>query len=374
MAGKLNFDGESSNMVKKVLTKADETNLDHKKRDIPLDQIDMFKDNEYIFGYKDIEFLAANIKERGFHGAIEVYAKPNGRYEIMSGHRRYLACQQLDYETIPCIVSEDQGDSTIAEQIIMSNIHQRNLSPLRLARALDYYDKHVLSVDKKFQGNKRTALAQKFNISESKVQRHLVLLKLIPELQKLCDDISFPFSYLIPAAEEPENIQRKLYDRLSQIASQIAPDGRISDLSKAMVEQQLESIKLAEKRSQEAQHRREEQADTNRITETDKKPAPMPAAPEKQTADDPDIHQGTENSGFVSYSNATNEMRDLGSQSPGTDDSYQVPSIVPEDKAVDNEVMFYINKIDDLTPENAVFEDKDRVVDMLNQLIKKLKK
>lgn len=370
MAGKLRFDGESSNMVKKVLTKADETNLDHKKRDIPLDQIDMFKDNEYIFGYKDIEFLAANIKERGFHGAIEVYAKPNGRYEIMSGHRRYLACDKLGYETIPCIVSEDQGDSTIAEQIIMSNIHQRNLSPLRLARALDYYDKHVLSVDKKFQGNKRTALAQKFNISESKVQRHLVLLKLIPDLQDLCDDISFPFSYLIPAAEEPEAIQRKLYDRLSQIA----PDGRIGDLSKAMVEQQLESIKLAEQRSQEAKHRREEQADTNRITETDKKPAPMPAAPANQTADEPDIHQGTENSGFFSYSNATNEMRDLGSQSPGTDDSYQVPSIVPEDKAVDNEVMFYINKIDDLTPEDAVFEDKDKVVDMLNQLIKKLKK
>ena len=69
---------KSSNMVNTVFKKADSTEMDNKKRDIDVKLIDSNPDNEYIFGHDDIDYLAAEIGEDGFNGAIEVYAKSDG--------------------------------------------------------------------------------------------------------------------------------------------------------------------------------------------------------------------------------------------------------------------------------------------------------
>ena len=115
MARKLNFDDDNSaKLVNKVIKKVEE-DMDNKKRDIEIDLIDMNNDNESVFGLDDIDYLAENIKEDGFSGAIAVYALDNGRYEISSGHRRYLAAKQLGMKTIPAIVSENVDDITKAK-------------------------------------------------------------------------------------------------------------------------------------------------------------------------------------------------------------------------------------------------------------------
>ena len=61
---KMDFSKTSSKkMVNTVLKKADETQMDNKKRDIDIDLIDPNPDNEDIFGLDDIDYLAENIKE-----------------------------------------------------------------------------------------------------------------------------------------------------------------------------------------------------------------------------------------------------------------------------------------------------------------------
>lgn len=378
---KLKF-GDKAKMVNQVMKKVEETEMDNKKRDIPLELIDLNPDNEYLFGYTDIDFLASEIDENGFHGAIEVYAKSDGRYEIMAGHRRFLACQQMGFETIPCIVSEATDPVKASAQLIMSNIHHRDLTPLRLARALHYYEEKVLvkkNID--YKGRKRTALAEKFNMSETAVQRYLAILKYIPELQELCDVKGFPFSYFTTVAQQPEDIQRKLYNNLTQIA----PEGNIGELSKVMIEQQLATVLAAERRKDEELVRqiKEKELENSSGGNTE-----VPKKPSGKIEDTVPVQEG---SGFVGYDDASDfGLNTFGSNSqmtafenmdnvvPGTmaeaqgDGDGQDTADTPD--TVDNAVIYYINKIDGLTKEGAVYENKSKVIDMLNTLIERLSK
>lgn len=185
---------------------------------IPLDKIDMNADNEALFGYEDIEYLANNIKENGFHGAIEVYAKNDGRYEINSGHRRYLAVKSLGYTEIPCMVEADVDDESKTKKLILSNIHTRKLDPYHIAKCMDYYSKHVLDNSQRGQGRKRDVLGQVFNVSGITVQRTLNILKLIPEFQKLAQRKEFSIYTYYPVTLLKEDEQREVYRLLSMLA------------------------------------------------------------------------------------------------------------------------------------------------------------
>lgn len=235
----LNFKSTASKtMVDNVMKKVDETELDNKKRDIPLDQIDLNPDNEGIFGYADVAHLASRIKENGFYGAIDVYAKKDGRYEISSGHRRYLACKSLGMATIPCIVSAEVNDVEKAKHLIEGNIHNRVMTPYMMAKAIKYYDDNVVSKMKKELKKetglfKRQYIAEIFNISETSVQRFLSILKLIPELQELTNTPNMAYTNIIDLANFPEEVQRDIYNQLKELAG----ENGIESLSKAIITQ-----------------------------------------------------------------------------------------------------------------------------------------
>lgn len=228
---------QSKAMVDNVMKKVDDTELDNKKRDIPLDLIDLNPDNEEIFGYEDIEHLAARISENGFYGAIDVYAKKDGRYEISSGHRRYLACKSLGWKTIPCIISADVNDVDKAKHLIEGNIHNRVMTPYKTAKALEYYDIHVISLNKKeLRGtgfDRQKVLAEVFNISRTSVGRYLAILKLIPELQELTKEKNAPYNNIIGLSVLSKGDQLSVYHDLEKIAGE---DG-INSLSKTLIEQ-----------------------------------------------------------------------------------------------------------------------------------------
>lgn len=246
---------KSSSMVNTVMKKANNTDMDNKKRDIDVDLIDLNPDNEEIFGYKDVDFLADEISEHGFNGAIEVYAKKDGRYEISSGHRRYLAACKNGLKKIPCIVSEDTDPSTKAARLIMSNVHHRQLTPLMWARSLDYYDRKVLAANHNYKGSKRDVLAKTFNISGTTVHRYMALLKLIPEFQECTDRMNFPYSNLYEVTSLSPDMQKELFNRLTDIAE----DGDISKISKTMIDQQVNRLKMEEERKQKKEQWEREQ-------------------------------------------------------------------------------------------------------------------
>ena len=72
--------------------------------------------------------LALSIKEKGLLNPITVFEREDGRYDLIIGQRRFLACKQLGLETIPAIVrgSMDDTDATILS--LVENVQSRHES------------------------------------------------------------------------------------------------------------------------------------------------------------------------------------------------------------------------------------------------------
>lgn len=188
-------------------------NTDLILKDIPLDQIDSNDENENIFDVSNVEHLADIIKEEGFTTPIEVIEKSDGRYEIISGHRRYAAMKYLGADSIPCCISKGDEDSVLTyKKLLSSNIATRKLSPLEIAKAIKLY-KELLKKEG-YKGNVRNKVAEYFIISPSNVYRYECLLKLIPELQELCKNPTFQYSSLREAASLSVEDQKKLYEEI----------------------------------------------------------------------------------------------------------------------------------------------------------------
>ncbi len=186
-------------------------------KDISLDQIDYNPKNTSIFNMGEIERLASRIKEEGYNDPILVFKKDNGRYEILSGHRRYEAMKYLGEKTIPSnIITEMLTDSQKDLILLSSNIANRKLAPLDMARAIEFY-KGILDRDPSFKGNKKAATAEYFGITQSNVQRYSVLLKLIPELQEYCKKPNFPYSSLSKASSLTKEGQKELLNKLIRL-------------------------------------------------------------------------------------------------------------------------------------------------------------
>lgn len=213
-------------------------------KEIPIELIDLNPDNESIFGYEDVAYLAETIKENGFGGAIEVYHKDDGRYEISSGHRRYLAAKSLGYKRIPCIITDDTDSETKAKTLILRNIHTREMSPLKIAKCLDYYDKNVLLKDSNFKGKRRDELARVFQISSASVFRYMGLLRLIPEFAELSDHVGYSYTNLVPLCVLSEEDQRDVYKMLCNLVGQ----DEIGNVSAAIIKQTIMRFETGKKR------------------------------------------------------------------------------------------------------------------------------
>ena len=83
--------------------------------EIPLDEIDEFPDHPYkVKDDEDMLNLMESIRENGVLTPATVRKKDDGRYEMLSGHRRHRACQLLGLDTLRCeIVDLDRDAATI---------------------------------------------------------------------------------------------------------------------------------------------------------------------------------------------------------------------------------------------------------------------
>ena len=86
-----------------------------KIRDIPLSEIDEFPDHPYkVRDDEDMMQLIESIKERGVITPATVRQKEDGRYELISGHRRKRASELAGYETLRCeVVDLTREEATI---------------------------------------------------------------------------------------------------------------------------------------------------------------------------------------------------------------------------------------------------------------------
>ncbi len=98
--------------------------------------VDMIEPNPYqprmSFDQEALEELADSIRTLGLIQPITVRRKTDGRYQIISGERRFRACQLTGMDMVPAYI-RDTNDQGMLEMAIVENIQRENLDPIEVA-------------------------------------------------------------------------------------------------------------------------------------------------------------------------------------------------------------------------------------------------
>ena len=168
-----------------------------KIRDIPLTEIDDFPDHPFkVRDDEDMAQLVESVKERGGITPATVREKEDGRYELISGHRRKIACELAGFETLRCeVVDLNRDEATIL--MVESNYQRSQILPSEKAFA---YKMRLEAMKRQGQrtdltsspvGTKlRTAdeIAQECGDSRNQIHRYVRLTNLVPELLDYVDE------------------------------------------------------------------------------------------------------------------------------------------------------------------------------------------
>ena len=165
--------------------------------DIPLTEIDDFPDHPFQVRLdKDMDQLVESVKERGVITPITLRKKNDGRYEIVSGHRRRKACELAGLETIPAEIKELTRDEAII-LMVESNLQRSVILPSEKAfsykmrleamnRQGQRTDLTFSPVDKKLHSGQE--LANNSGESQAQIYRYIRLTYLLPEILQMVDE------------------------------------------------------------------------------------------------------------------------------------------------------------------------------------------
>lgn len=175
--------------------------------DIPLSEIDDFPDHPFKVKLdEDMDQLVQSIKERGIITPVTLRPKEDGRYEIVSGHRRRKACELAGFDTVKAEVREMTRDEAII-LMVESNLQRSVILPSEKAFSykmrLEAMNRQGQRTDLTFcpvgtKLNSAGEIAQQSSDSERQVFRYIRLTELIPELLDLVDEGRIAFR---PAVE-----------------------------------------------------------------------------------------------------------------------------------------------------------------------------
>ena len=184
--------------------------------EIPLTEIDDFPDHPfYVRNDEDMDQLVASIKERGIITPVMLRRKEDGRYEMVSGHRRKKACELAGLETIKAEIRDLTRDEAIM-LMVESNLQRSKILPSEKAFAykmrLDAMKRQgertdLTSVPVAQKLTSREELGKLVGESQDQVRRYIRLTNLVPELLHMVDDgrialrPAVELSYLHPAEQ-----------------------------------------------------------------------------------------------------------------------------------------------------------------------------
>jgi ParB family transcriptional regulator, chromosome partitioning protein len=194
-----------------------------KIRDIPLELIDDFPDHPFkVRDDEDMLQLVESIKERGVITAATVRQKEDGRYELVSGHRRKRACELAGFETLRCeVVDLNRDEATIL--MVESNYQRSQILPSEKAFAykmrLDAMKRQGERTDLTSSpvGTKlRTSdeLAQECGDSRNQIHRYIRLTNLVPELLEFVDEGKIKMRPAVELSYLDEDCQRDVVDEI----------------------------------------------------------------------------------------------------------------------------------------------------------------
>lgn len=190
--------------------------------EIPLEEIDEFPDHPFkVLDDEDMMNLAESVREQGIITPATLRKKEDGRYEILSGHRRKRACELAGLDTLRSEVVEMDRDAAVIF-MVDSNLQRTTILPSekafsykmrleamkRQGRRTDLTSRPVgekLSVER---------LGEEVSESGRQVHRYIRLTELIPELLEKVDKGEIALRPAVDISYLPEDIQRSLLDTI----------------------------------------------------------------------------------------------------------------------------------------------------------------
>ena len=195
-----------------------------KIRDIPLELIDDFPDHPFkVRDDEDMMQLVESVMERGVITPATVRQKEDGRYELVSGHRRKRACELAGFETLRSeIVDLNRDEATIL--MVESNFQRSEILPSEKAFAY----KMRLEAMKRQAGRPRKEnvspvgtnlrtdeqIAQETGDSRNQIHRYVRLTNLVPELLEFVDEGRIKMRPAVELSYLDEDCQRDVVDEI----------------------------------------------------------------------------------------------------------------------------------------------------------------
>ena len=215
------------------LTGYDELFMDDKGRaeaklpriyDIPLSEIDDFPDHPFqVRMDEDMEQLVESVKERGIITPITLRQKEDGRYELVSGHRRKKACELAGFETIKAEIRELSRDEAII-LMVESNLQRSVILPSEKAFSykmrLEAMKRQAGRPSKENSGPvvqnfSRDNLGDSAGESGRQISRYIRLTELIPSILEMVDEGRIAFRPAVEISYLLKDEQEELYEAMS---------------------------------------------------------------------------------------------------------------------------------------------------------------
>lgn len=196
--------------------------------DIPLSEIDDFPDHPFKVKLdEDMDQLVQSIKERGIITPVTLRPKEDGRYEIVSGHRRKKACELAGFDTVKAEVGEMTRDEAII-LMVESNLQRSVILPSEKAFSykmrLEAMKRQAGRPSKEnaspvatnfLQGRSDVDLGEQVGESKDQVRRYIRLTELIPELLDLVDEGRIAFRPAVELSYLQKEEQGALLEQIS---------------------------------------------------------------------------------------------------------------------------------------------------------------
>ena len=194
-----------------------------KIRDIPLELIDDFPDHPFkVRDDEDMQQLVESIKERGVITPATVRQTEDGRYELISGHRRKRASELAGFDTLRCeVVDLNRDEATIL--MVESNFQRSQILPSEKAYA---YKMRLEAMNRQGQRTDLTStplvsksrtneeLGNQVGESREQIRRYVRLTNLVPELLEFVDEGRIKMRPAVELSYLDEDSQRDVVDEI----------------------------------------------------------------------------------------------------------------------------------------------------------------
>ncbi len=192
---------------------------------LPIAQIDDFPKHPFkVKDDEEMEKLKDSISLYGVLTPVVARRCENGRYELISGHRRKYACKALGIEFIPAIVREMSREEAVIA-MVDSNLQREHILPSEKAFAYKMKlealkcqgrrnDLTSVPLAQKLGETSRETVGKQSGDSQDQVRRYIRLTELVPELLELVDNGRMAFRPAVEISYLTEDEQRDLVETI----------------------------------------------------------------------------------------------------------------------------------------------------------------